>query len=261
MSIDRTKVAIGERMPIDLGEDLDGTPLGIPHIMSPWPLQMVLPADISPAHEQALIDAAPHGEIRRLICLQAHQRMLTPDDGPEEQSWLPLIQCSLYLRGPSGPMHRPLHWLAFTDVLGFGQPYQDQMLAMIHRLAQQPDKGPPAHVMITGRGGRLLMVARMAMHNAAAMVWARALHLAVSGPSLAPKDFVQMVAQADADLMPKVERQGCMRELMPVAVIGKRRTVRGGQLTRWLLRHGWLHPKQVACEDTDGDRDEEGGAA
>lgn len=252
MSMQSVQVAIGERVPIDIPEDIDGTPLSIPKILCPWPLEIVLPADIGPAHEQALMAATPDGKIRRLICLQAHQRRLESKADPEQQSYLPLIQCSLYLRGPSGPMHRPLHWLAFTDVLGYGQPHQDELLVVMKQLAQQPSKGMPARLVITGRDGRLLMVSSTAMHNAVAMVWARALHLAVSGASLHPSDFVDMVTQAEADLMPVVERQGCMRELMPVAIGGQHRTVRGDKLTSWLLRHGWLHPKQVACEDADG---------
>jgi hypothetical protein len=252
MSGKNMTVAVGERLPLDVPEDSDGTPMGIPVFLNPWPLRMVLPADVSQAHEDALMQSQPDGKISRLICMQAHQRLLTPNADPEAKGYLPLMQCSIYLRDQSGPMHKPLHWVGSVDVLGLGEPQSGMMFTVLHQLADQPRKGPPAQLMVTGRGGRLLLVANAAMHNEAARVWAFALHLAMSARGLHPDDFAEMLMVAEADLLPLVQRQGCMRALMPVAICGQRKTVRGGQLQAWLLKHGWLHPKQVACDDADG---------
>lgn len=252
MSINSMTVAVGERLPLDVPEDSDGTPMGIPVILNPWPLRMVLPADVSQAHEDALMHSQVDGKIRRLICMQAHQRMLTPNADPDSKGYLPVMQCSIYLRDQSGPMHKPLHWVGSSDVLGWGEPHAGMMLKVMHQLADQPHKGPPVQLMVTGRGGRLLLVANTAMHNEAARVWALALQLAVSGSGLHPDDLAEMMYTAEADMMPLVQRQGCMRALMPVAICGQRKTVRGHQLQAWLLKHGWLHPKQVACDDAAG---------
>jgi hypothetical protein len=43
-----------------------------------------------------------------------------------------------------------------------------------------------------------------------------------------------------------------MRQLMPVAIGGQHYTVQGGQVRKWLIDQGWLHPKQVACDDAAG---------
>lgn len=245
-------VAVGERLPLDVPEDGDGTPMGIPVILNPWPLRMVLPADISQAHEDALMQSEPDGKISRLICMQAHQRMLTTDADPDAKGYLPLMQCSIYLRDQSGPIQKPLHWLGSTDVLGMGEPQSGMMLDVLQHLAHEPRKGPPVQLMITGRGGRLLLVANAAMHNEVARVWALALQLAICSSGLHPDDFAEMLAVAQADLMPIVRRQGCMRALMPVAICGQRKTVHGGCLHAWLMKHRWLHRKQVAGDDTEG---------
>jgi hypothetical protein len=244
--------AIGQQIPIDLPEDRDGTPHTMPVVQIPWPLQIILPADIGPAHEQALMQATPDGPIRRLICLQGHQRRLQSNSHPEQMAWLPLIQCSIYLRGPKGPMHQPLHWIATTDVMGWGEPYQTTLLEVMQKLDDQPGQGMPAKVMVTGRGRRLLLGADLAMHNAAALVWARALYLAVSGHSLHLEDFAEQCTVAEADLLPKVQRAGCMRQLMPVAIGGQHASVRGGQMTSWLIDHGWLDPQQLRCDEDQG---------
>ena len=198
------------------------------------------------------MQATPDGEIRRLVCMQAHQRLLVSVFAPEQTAYLPVMQCSIYLRGPSGPIHRPLHWIGSTDVLGWGGAHGDLMLQVMRQLAGQRSKGPPVQLMITGRDGRLLMVVNMAMHNDAARRWASSLQLAVAGHGVSADVFCEMLCKAEADLMPVVHRQGCMRPLMPVAVGGQHKAVQGQLLQAWLLKHGWLDPRQVGCDDADG---------
>lgn len=246
---DQMTVEIGQTVPIDLPDASDGTPHTTPVMTCPWPVQIVLPADISPSHEQALMQASANGSIRRLMCMQGHQRRLVSKADPSRMAWLPVMQVSLYVRGPSGPLHRPLHWIATANVLGDGEPHQTLLMHVMQQLADSPGKGVPVRLLVTGRDRRLLLIANLALHNDAAIVWAKALHLAVSGYSLRQDDFAEQWATAKADLLPCVERAGCMRPLMPVAISGRHRTVRGGKLMAWLVTRGWLHPQQVPCEE------------
>lgn len=251
MSRHSIRVAIGQAVPVDLPEHDDGSPHEIPLILRALPLRMLLPADIGPAHEQALMTATPSGRVSRLICLQAHAWRLESTDDPERVAYLPLLQVSIYLRGVGGPLHRPLHWIGSVDVLGRGDPHGG-MVESMRLLADHPTKGPPATLIVTGRDRRLLAVATLAMHNAVASSWARALQLAASHAQLERDEFPGEVMVAESHLLPLVQRDGCMCPLVPVAIGGHSSTVEGQQLQRWLIRRGWLHPQQVAVGDDAG---------
>ena len=251
MSTESMTLKQGDQWPGMLPEYPDGSPFNIPVVLKPWPLKAVMPVDVNAAHEQALMRAGTDGEIRRLICFQAHQRTLTHDD-TGIVSWLPVLQISLYLRDSSGPIHRPLHWLAVSDVSGLGDPALGVLEDAANKLGADPSKGMPCQLIITGQQRKVLLIANLAMHNLVANYWRTALTLSASHAELDPDDFVDQAMRAEHDLCPMVARSCCMRQLMPVAIGGQHYTVQGGQVRKWLIDQGWLHPKQVACDDAAG---------
>jgi len=204
---DIVQVKVGEHLPdcrLLLRPDGTVEPHAIIH--DPIRLHLVLGADVSPEHEQAIIDASSDADddtSRRLW------GWWTMRGAP---GWM---MCQLLLR-PGQRQFPVLYW--------HGKPcpccadtYQQLAAAYVADLQRHPSRGLPARLVVVGRGHRVLMVSRVECHNAIARQWLAVLaDRTAIGQTSGGGPLQHFCGQSDLTSDPE----------------------------RWLLEHGWIESPQ-----------------